>query len=282
MAKNFLIVKKAKDWRKAYSTIEAEQENRLSAQERQTMEDIKSWIAEAGYTNAGEAKVEDLVTLTQFLNKENQDRMQDDYKSAVNTFVSVLEGLVDTYKRNENVWIDFYEEVKNVVGEPRSKGDTLDLTPDEVEENRRLSEMFEEELEKEKKPERVAPRPIQPRPVQPKTTPRAKPVRKKGHFSWAALIGLAVTYGGLLLLGALPMLIGKLSAYLFDTGHWFFGILVAIGAVVSIGIAWYGWLAAAALLVPIWICTTSWWLLGVLVLLFEAWLVYEAACVDTK
>lgn len=97
---------------------------------------------------------------------------------------------------------------------------------------------------------------------------------KKSHFSLSQLWSVIVLYIGALFLGSIPFLIGKFSLYLFDTGHWFWGIIVMLIALSSISIAWYGWIAAAALLIPLWLCTTSWWILGAIIFAFEAFFIY--------
>ena len=266
MAVNLILQQKSRKWKKACGTILNGQDVNFSEEEKGVFQDILSWVAWAGYA---EVDIDKLHGMTAYLNKENQERMQGEFSSAVNTFVSIMDGLSDTYKRNVNTWYDFYDLVKDIVGEP----------------------VFEDDAVPEPSPEDVAPDPSpspEPSPEpSPKPSPNPspsptphRPERAKEHFSWLTLGTLILTYGGALLLGCLPFMLIKFSMSLFDSGHWVFGIIVLLAGLASFAIAWYGWIAAAALLIPLWLCTTSWWILGVLILMFEAYMVYNM-CLDT-
>ncbi len=95
------------------------------------------------------------------------------------------------------------------------------------------------------------------------------------HFSFSALGTLILSFGGIALLGLIPFLLLQFGIYLWDD-HWFWALVVWFLALCSIGFAFYGWLAWAAILIPLWICTTSWWWLGALIYLCELIWLYNA------
>lgn len=94
------------------------------------------------------------------------------------------------------------------------------------------------------------------------------------HFSFSKFFEYLTTYGIMTLLGFVPFLMFKWSGYLYNTDHWFWSIVVCILGICAIRIAWVGWLICAAIILPIYICTTSWWLLGVLMALAEVITIY--------
>lgn len=95
------------------------------------------------------------------------------------------------------------------------------------------------------------------------------------HFSFKALGKLIASFGGIALLGLIPFLLLQFGIYLWDD-HWFWALVVWFLALCSIGIAFYGWLAWAAILLPLWICTTSWWWLGAIIYIGELIWLYNA------
>lgn len=94
------------------------------------------------------------------------------------------------------------------------------------------------------------------------------------HFSFSKFFEYITTYGIMTLLGFVPFLAFKWAGYLFDTDHWFWGLVVGFLGICSIGMAWVGWLICACIILPLYICTTSWWLLGVLMALAEVITIY--------
>lgn len=95
------------------------------------------------------------------------------------------------------------------------------------------------------------------------------------HFSFKALGKLIASFGGIALLGLIPFVLLQFGIYLWDN-HWFWALVVWFLAICSIGIAFYGWLAWAAILLPLWICTTSWWWLGAIIYIGELIWLYNA------
>lgn len=156
-----------------------------------------------------------------------------------------------------------YDEVKDIVGAPSTNP---------------VSEL-KEELPNDQPLQKVE----MPKGPNPTPTPApSRPERKEEHFSWKAFGDLLLLYGGAILLGLVPFLIFSWAISLVDSDHWVWGILLILVALGTVSIAWYGWLAAAAILVPIWICTTSLWWIGALILLFEVWLVYSMCLVTDE
>ena len=251
---NIVLLQKTRKWKKDYATIVNGKGSVFSDNENKAFYDILQWVAQAGYNNVDIPKLDELLGI---LNKENQDRMQSDFRGAVNSFTSILSGLANMYKTNKNTWYDFYDEVKDIVGKPS---------------NNAVPEPIEELTNNQPQQPKVV------MPERPEIKPMpSRPERKKEHFSWKALGELVLLYGGAILLGLIPFGLFSWAVSLIDSDHWVWGILMIILALGSISVAWYGWLAAAAIAIPIWICTTSWWWLGGLILLFEAYLVYSAS-----
>lgn len=275
-----LLKKKYRDWTKSYTTIQEGFNQKLSDEEKKAFLWVVQTIVNTGYDNNREYDSEQLKQLTDYLLNQNADRLQDSFSAAVNTFVSVTGYLDGKQQSNKNTWYDLYDFAKETgINLPAPTAAGQPMPGEEPEPEEYVTE--EEDFVPEETPD--TPYTPEPKPTSPKPAPAdpgPRPERKKEHFSFKTLFGLILAYGGTWLLGFLPFLIGRLAVYLFDTGHWFFGILAVLGAIASIGVAWYGWIAMAALLIPIWICTTSWWWLGALILLFEAFAVY-GMCLDT-
>ena len=308
MAKAVLIGK-ARKWKKAAKLIDALQDNHFSEEECKLFAAVNQWVAHAGYN---EIDNEALSSYLSIMEDSNKDRMQSDFTSSVNQYVSILKGLADRYSRDKNVWYDFYDEVKDFVGEPidntRSAtaatvpGVSPSGTPASPSSTRTpvpgASASGSSAATAATVPgaspsgsraypsgSHASPRPAFPsgsRVIIPEslasgsihaTTPRVRPERKKEHFSFRMFFYFLMTYGGASLLGILPFALGRLGVYLWDD-YWFWSLVSWFAAIGSIAVAWYGWIAWAIVLVPVWICTTSWWWLGALILLFELWFVY--------
>ena len=117
MAIDVYSKQKGKEWRKAYNIIKGEFDGKLGDSEKKAFQNVLDWLANAG---TGRADIAELEALTDTIFKENNDRMQDDFKGAVNTFVSILSGLASKSKRDPDTFKNFYAEVKDIVGMPRA------------------------------------------------------------------------------------------------------------------------------------------------------------------